>query len=671
MILLKREVVDNMERMRAKLLGGRAITLQSTVRNFLAKLELRKKRDNRRKYLGVVHLQSSFRRTVTRAKYMRMLQAVRMQEQRQKEEQAERERMRKQEELRGQQQAKNVQQQQSEEAQKARLAVLKQLEDGEDSEEEEGGNKNEDVEAYLQDEEAGGSQAVPPSKQVRQPYGGEQNDQMRSTSQALRTQDDAPPVSPLCIRIQVHAEGITEALLFHVDLLASAIRQAVMIKDHKSFLKVHPNTFRGQAAIEWLRGHAARALFGSEAEKEKNQQLSRSVALLLGQKLLAVGVFRQVTGSLTKPLEDPNALFRFHEDEKEGPLLNCRSIWFQNAREPLLVVSELLYTMLSLRLKYPDRDIRELEELNNFTASAAELQLVNINDLSRIQLLAFFLNAYNLMVLHAHVVRGSVDGHDFKSQKIPFTRDNQYMIAAYNYSLAEIEERLFCRMLRAKFPKKSDKSRAPEPRVHFALSLGCASSARIRIYQPETLDEDLQQAAVEYLTTNAPKNRIRMQQSAQGGKRVHEVMLPKLFKWYKDDFGFSKQEILAYYASFMPSGMREELTEVARTNNFVIKYDKYDWNLHLSKACSEVVRQPGRQLIANSPSYQMVHKPDNALPTTFNNHQQVFTPSAHEVANASHNTNRVLMEHHQRHDQHYQPQGGMPPTSGGLDGYMC
>jgi hypothetical protein len=34
------------------------------------------------------------------------------------------------------------------------------------------------------------------------------------------------------------------------------------------------------------------------------------VALLLGQKLLAVGVFRQVTGSLTKPLEDQNALFR-------------------------------------------------------------------------------------------------------------------------------------------------------------------------------------------------------------------------------------------------------------------------------------------------------------------------------------------------------------------------
>jgi hypothetical protein len=77
---------------------------------------------------------------------------------------------------------------------------------------------------------------------------------------------------------------------------------------------------------------------------------------------------------------------RFHEDEKEGPLLNCRSIWFQNAREPLLVVSELLYAMLSLRVNYVDAaHIKDTEELNNFTQSAAELQLVNINDLSRIQ----------------------------------------------------------------------------------------------------------------------------------------------------------------------------------------------------------------------------------------------------------------------------------------------
>jgi hypothetical protein len=100
------------------------------------------------------------------------------------------------------------------------------------------------VDGYLEDEEKTGG--MPRRQQNYQDQQMEEMGGQTSTSQALRTTDDTPPVSPLCIRIQVHAEGITEALLFHVDLLASAIRQAVMIKDHKSFLKVHPHTFRGQ-----------------------------------------------------------------------------------------------------------------------------------------------------------------------------------------------------------------------------------------------------------------------------------------------------------------------------------------------------------------------------------------------------------------------------------------
>ena len=73
-------------RMRAKLLGGRAIALQTAVRNFLAKQELKSKRDARRKQLGVTHLKACFRRYVTRTKYVRMLQAVWIQEKRKEEE---------------------------------------------------------------------------------------------------------------------------------------------------------------------------------------------------------------------------------------------------------------------------------------------------------------------------------------------------------------------------------------------------------------------------------------------------------------------------------------------------------------------------------------------------------------------------------------------------------
>ena len=55
--------------------------------------------------------------------------------------------------------------------------------------------------------------------------------------------------------------------------------------------------------------------------------------------------------------------------------------------------------------------------------------------------------------------------------------------------------------------------------MHFALSLGCISSPRIRIYQPESLDEDLQQAAIEYLLINAPKTRLQMGSAVRDSER--------------------------------------------------------------------------------------------------------------------------------------------------------
>ena len=108
--------------------------------------------------------------------------------------------------------------------------------------------------------------------------------------------------------------------------------------------------------------------------------------------------------------------------------------------------------------------------------------------------------------------------------------------------------------------------------------------------------------------------------------------------------------------------------EVARSNNFVIKYDKFDWNLHLTKvclsrsstslrecmhapivipslwlpcgrlvsrtcaqACSEASRQPQR-LIANHA--QPNRSGGDPSPTTLGSNQ-VFTPSLHESGSGS------------------------------------
>ena len=56
---------------------------------------------------------------------------------------------------------------------------------------------------------------------------------------------------------------------------------------------------------------------------------------------------------------------------------------------------------------------------------------------------------------------------------------------------------------------------------------------------------------------------VRMSRAAIAkGQRAHEVVLPKLFKICGDDFGQNKQEILAYYASFLADEQMEELIEV-------------------------------------------------------------------------------------------------------------
>ena len=109
----------------------------------------------------------------------------------------------------------------------------------------------------------------------------------------------------------------------------------------------------------------------------------------------------------------------------------------------------------------------------------------------------------------------------------------------------------------------SDRSRAPEPRVHFALSLCCGSSPRIRVYQPETLDDELQEAACEYVQLHSAKQKVRKSREALAkGLDQHDVVLPKIFKMCQQDFGHSKQEILAYYASFLPDDQMEELIKV-------------------------------------------------------------------------------------------------------------
>jgi len=396
MILLKQDAMEALEKEKQRLLAGRAISLQSSVRITLAKLVLEEKREARLRYVSIIQLQLAIRRCQRRTEFFNEIQT----------------------------------------GLSSGGGLGKGISGG-------GSFKmvTSDTKGLLEGFDDVDDDNLSPHKDV----------EIESILMEEAVHDESE-ISPICIVVYFTVKGHTVDLKLQADTLALALKQAMHIKDHHSFLKIHPKTFRGTHMMKWLTERAARALFGPHAQKEKNKKLSEAVARLVADRLMVIGVLRPITGSLSKPLDDSSALFRFHEDEREGPMLNCHSLWFKAARPALIVVSELLQTLLEIVNSKPGESLKDSKELDKFTEAAGELQMVSTNDLSRVELLTFFINTYNLMSLHGHLVRDSFEKSDFKPIKLSFTHDNHYMVAAYNYCLSEIEERLFCRVLRAKFP---------------------------------------------------------------------------------------------------------------------------------------------------------------------------------------------------------------------------
>ncbi len=97
-----------------------------------------------------------------------------------------------------------------------------------------------------------------------------------------------------------------------------------------------------------------------------------------------------------------------------------------------------------------------------------------------------------------------------------------------------------------------------DPRIHFALNCGAAACPAIAPYDPERIDEQLDDATETYLRSETVNN--------EGTVRV-----PRLLLWYRGDFGGG-------------SGIRQLLRKhgvIDAGANPSIRYRAYDWSLAL------------------------------------------------------------------------------------------
>jgi hypothetical protein len=165
---------------------------------------------------------------------------------------------------------------------------------------------------------------------------------------------------------------------------------------------------------------------------------------------------------------------------------------------------------------------------------------------TRNQRLAWYLNAYNALVLHKLLLVYPADLTD-SGRRARFFQDRDLVIAGDRMSLEDLEVRVLRQTFR-------------DPRLHFALNRGTASSPALpdRPFHAATLEADLDARTREFLRHHPHGVR-----SAESG---HRVAVSRMFEWFREDFegGDVQRFISRHRTDPLPPGVS-------------LEYLAYDW----------------------------------------------------------------------------------------------
>lgn len=193
--------------------------------------------------------------------------------------------------------------------------------------------------------------------------------------------------------------------------------------------------------------------------------------------------------------------------------------------------------------------------------------------------MAFFINIYNALVIHANVAFGPPVN---LWQRYKFFNTVRYIIGGHAYSLQDIENgvlranRKGVGMLFRPFSQSDPRLKValeePEPFIHFALVCGAKSCPPIKTYSTDGLEDQLKLAAEAFLDSDDGLT-IDMNKK--------QIFLTKILSWYQEDFGKNKEEVLQWILANLSDGERKsQLKELLDGKSYKVGYKHYDWGLN-------------------------------------------------------------------------------------------
>jgi len=220
------------------------------------------------------------------------------------------------------------------------------------------------------------------------------------------------------------------------------------------------------------------------------------------------------------------------------------------------------------------RDSEAFERYKDLTRRLRSFDLRSLKD--RGQRLAFWINIYNTAVIHGVIELGL----EQSVKEFPRFFDRMvYEIGEFRFSLNDMEHGILrgnrrppyrlLKPFRKKDPRLGFGVIPLDPRIHFALVCGARSCPPIGFYEAEKIDFQLQLAAMSFI--NSPQVRILREEET--------MLISKIFKWYRADFGGSKEGLIDTIHSYLDEGENKSFLQQNR-DRIRIQYQPYDWNLN-------------------------------------------------------------------------------------------
>jgi len=230
---------------------------------------------------------------------------------------------------------------------------------------------------------------------------------------------------------------------------------------------------------------------------------------------------------------------------KQRRILNCRQFSFRDQgsfeiTDPSILVADTLRLALN-------PDLLEVENLQSFLNGVSCLKNVNVSQLPEEERLAFFLNLYHVMIMHAFLVVGF--------PRTNFQWKSYFSMISYQcsddiFSLAELDHciirgsmnipTVFASKLVIPKSRYTFALTRADYRINFALNCGSYSNpVSIPIYNANSLEKQLDDATTVYL-----KQALKVKTKGSSNSLV--IYLPRICQWFADDFGSgSSKDVLS------------------------------------------------------------------------------------------------------------------------------